>query len=212
MPAPPTSRGRVVSRLCGATCSAVLLLVPASWAFVPAPPGSPARANALAGLTSEYQIKAEVLSRIARYTRWPDSAFADKNTPFVIAVLGKDPFGNHLENAFEGQRIADRRIVFVRTTEAVGLGNAQLVFVAGRDEKVQEKSIAHFAGQPVLLVTDTLRGAELGAQVGFYLESQRLRFAISTGSAKKAGLEMSSELLKLAKIVALPSASGEVAQ
>jgi YfiR/HmsC-like len=184
----------------------------ASWTPVSALPHPEPRADLLGMQASEYQVKAEILSRIAKYTRWPDSAFADKNAPFVIGVLGRDPFSNHLEHAFEGQRVAERRIVFVRTTEAVGLGNAQLVFVAGRDEKVQEKSIAHFAGKPVLVVTDTMRGAELGAQVGFYLESQKLRFAISTSSAKKAGLEMSSELLKLAKIVAFPSASEEVAR
>lgn len=190
-------------------CSGLALLVLAPGAF--APPGATAQArSALDAQLTEYEVKAQVLARIVKYTRWPESAFESKEAPFVIGVLGKDPFGEALDSTFKDTKVGEHRVKIVRGSETSALGAVQLLFIAGKDEKQQEKLVEQFAGRPVLLVTDTLKGAELGAHVGFYLESSKLRFGINKASAKKSGLEMSSELLKLAKIITgTPGEGGE---
>jgi hypothetical protein len=190
------------------TCSALAVLLIGSRELEPRSASAHTRLEADKQL-SEYEIKAQVLARIVKYTRWPDTAFESREAPFVIAVLEKDPFGETLEETFKDAKVGDRRVKLVRGADIASLGSMQLVFVSGKDETQLQKLIEQFAGKPVLIVADTLRGAELGAHVGFYLEAKKLRFAIHTGSAKKSGLEMSSELLKLAKIISTALTDGD---
>ncbi|TAJ25004.1 MAG: YfiR family protein [Planctomycetota bacterium] len=183
-------------------CSGLALLVAAPRVLEPRIANAQTRAAEADKQLSEYEMKALLLARFVKYTRWPESAYESKDAPFLVAVLGKDPFGAALDEAFKDAKVGERKVKIVRGTDVAALGNAQLVFVAGRDEKQQQKLAEQFAGKPVLLVADTQRGAELGAQFGFYLDGNRVRFAANTASSKKAGLEVSSELLKHARIVA----------
>ena len=47
---------------------------------------------------NEYKIKAVFLYNFAKFVEWPPNVFPDANTPFVIGVLGQDPFGSYLED------------------------------------------------------------------------------------------------------------------
>ncbi len=54
----------------------------------------------------EYEIKAAFIFNFAEFTQWPDSAFASRNSPFVVAVIGDDPFGPALREVMDGKSIA----------------------------------------------------------------------------------------------------------
>lgn len=200
MPPLEKRRSRVQAGWSALACSGLALLLVAPGALAPRVASAQSRVEADKQL-SEYEVKAQVLARIVKYTRWAESAFEAKDAPFVLAVHGKDPFGDALESTFKGTKVGEHRVKLVRVSDTGALGPVHLLFVAGKDERQQQKLVEQYAGKPVLLVADTLKGAELGTHVGFYLESSKLRFGINTASAKKSGLEMSSELLKLAKIV-----------
>jgi hypothetical protein len=55
--------------------------------------------------------------------------------------------------------------------------------------------------QPVLTVGDTEGYGQRGVMVNFYLDQSRVRFEINLAAARRAGLRISSQLLKLARIV-----------
>src|SRR2546426_126694 len=57
---------------------------------------------------SEYRVKAVWLLNFARFVDWPPSAFANPHSPFVVGLLGKDPFGKDLEKALEGKTVKGR--------------------------------------------------------------------------------------------------------
>ena len=49
----------------------------------------------------EYDIKAVFIGKIAQYIEWPaDTGMIDANKPFVISVLGKNPFKTILEDMY----------------------------------------------------------------------------------------------------------------
>ena len=56
----------------------------------------------------EYKVKAAYLLNFIRYTEWPVGTLHNNN-PIIICILGKDPFGNLLEQAFSGKDISERR-------------------------------------------------------------------------------------------------------
>ena len=47
--------------------------------------------------TPEYKIKAAFLYNFAKLTDWPANAFSTTQSPLVIGVLGRDPFGALLD-------------------------------------------------------------------------------------------------------------------
>lgn len=46
---------------------------------------------------SEYQLKGAYLYNFAKFIEWPPKAFEDGKVPFIIGVLGDNPFGGDLE-------------------------------------------------------------------------------------------------------------------
>src|SRR4051812_38643992 len=42
---------------------------------------------------SEYDVKAAYLFKFTKFVEWPASAYASNDAPFVIGIVGRDPFG-----------------------------------------------------------------------------------------------------------------------
>jgi len=59
----------------------------------------------------EYKVKAVTLYAIGRYVKWPESVFADAQSPFVIGILGSNPFGNTLHRIAKKKTIHGRAIL-----------------------------------------------------------------------------------------------------
>src|SRR5207249_471403 len=57
-----------------------------------------------------HQHKALYLFNFAKYTEWPKEAFADDSAPFVLGILGEDPFRQDLD-IIKGKTIKGRKLV-----------------------------------------------------------------------------------------------------
>lgn len=79
-------------------------------------PCTPSRAQESASL--ERAVKATYLWKFAPFVEWPANAFKSPDSPFVICVLGGNPFGNFLDEAVAGQRILGRPVLIRRFTES----------------------------------------------------------------------------------------------
>src|ERR1700681_3665474 len=58
--------------------------------------------QARAQTSNEYQVKAAFLYNFAKFVDWPAEAFGSSGAPFVIGVVGDDPFGGALDQAING--------------------------------------------------------------------------------------------------------------
>ena len=155
---------------------------------------APAAANAQA---SENAVKAAFLPRFARYVTWPPAAAPKGSEPFVLCVIGADPFGKTLDQAARTQAVDGRRIVVRRLESAVGADGCQIAFVQGSRLQPAGQLLAALAGKPVLTVTDAGNGAQRGI-IHFSVAGGRVRFFIDQSAASRRGLDISSRLLALA--------------
>ena len=57
---------------------------------------------------AEYRVKAVFLFNFAQFVDWPPDAFTAPGQPFVIGVLGKDPFGPELDAVVRGETVCLR--------------------------------------------------------------------------------------------------------
>jgi uncharacterized protein DUF4154 len=151
---------------------------------------------------TEYEVKAAFLYNFARFVEWPPEA--QRAEPFVIAVLGRDPFGTALDEAVSGKTVAGRPIQVRRASRVEDVGDAQMVFVAATEGPNVPAILKALERPGVLTVGDAEGFVERGGTINFTLQSRRVRFEINPVRAEQAGLKVSSQLLKLATLVVTP--------
>lgn len=145
-------------------------------------------------VSKEYQLKAAFLFNFAKYVEWPARSFENGDSPIVIGVLRKNPFGGELEKAVYGRKINGRRIVVVLVASAVAARKMHLLFVGGG----QDATLDELKGGAVLTVGESETFAKRGGMITFIQIDDSLRFAINRDSAQQTGLKISSQLQKLA--------------
>jgi hypothetical protein len=139
-------------------------------------------------------VKAAFLPRFARYVTWPIAATPKGADPFVLCVIGSDPFGGVLDEAARSQLVNGRRIVVRRMDSAAGADRCQIAYVGGSRSGAILASIGR---NPVLTVTDANDSGTRGI-IHFVLVGGRVRFFIDQSAAEQRGLSISSRLLALA--------------
>lgn len=152
------------------------------------------------GPSVEYQAKALLLLRIAQFTDWPANLKAGSEE-FVIGVLGSDPFGAVLDQAFEGVRIGDRPVVIRRFDEPEQLAGVDLLFVAGLHRQAVERALAQVAESQTLTVADFPGFVGQGGAVELFMDEGHARFRVDRRAAESAGLGLRAQLLRAAASV-----------
>lgn len=149
----------------------------------------------------EYQVKAAFLFNFAKFIEWPTDAFPNEKTPITLCVFRYDPFGGVLDEVIRGKTINNRDLAARRITELPDLKGCHLVFISNREDKLLGEIEKDVAGASVLVVGEGPEFAERGGSVQFFLEQNKLRFAINVDAVQRARLQVSSKLLALARIV-----------
>lgn len=163
------------------------------------------------GATRDYQVKAAFLFNFARYVTWPATAQPKAGTSFRVAIIGRDPFGKTLDQAFARKQIAGRGIVIERLGPWAKLTNKdrlkkfQIVFIANTSASETKQVLTTIGKAPVLTVSDTSGFARAGGGIELFLEAGKIRFAIDQAVLHRAKLKASSKLLKLARPQPIPS-------
>lgn len=165
--------------------------------------GLPALLGAGQGETppSEYEVKAAYLLNFARFVEWPTGAFAQETSPVVLGVLGRDPFGNALDRILGAQKIGGRSFEIRRAARLQELGTCHILFISASEGDRMDGILSSLRGQATLTIADMEKFAPSGGVIGFFTEEKRVRFEANPAAAQRAGIKLSSKLLKLARIV-----------
>src|SRR5262245_59970628 len=102
----------------------------------------------------EYTLKAAFLYHFTKFGKWPDTAFEDAASPFVIGVLGEDPFGPLLDQTVKGKTVQDRPLEVRRFAQLDDLGSCHLLFVSTSERKHLGAVFQKLGASPVLTVGD----------------------------------------------------------
>lgn len=147
---------------------------------------------------SEYQLKAAFLFNFAKFIDWPPETFAADKAPFVIGILGANPFGNELEQTVAGKKINDHPITIQLIHAGSEATNCHILFISNSEKPRLPETIQSLRGAAVLTVGETDGFVESGGMVNFVQEANKIRFQINDEAAKAARLKISSKLLSLA--------------
>ena len=151
-------------------------------------------------VSHEYPLKAVFLLNFAQFTDWPTNAFDQPDSPLVIGVLGKDPFGSVLDDAIKDETVRGRKFVVERYQHVTDIKACHILFISQSEAAHLDKILPPLNGKPVLTVSDIPGSAARGICVRFVTEDNKIRLRIDLDSLNAANLTMSSQLLRLAEI------------
>lgn len=158
--------------------------------------------------TPEYQVKAAILYKFAVFVEWPAKAFTSDTSPFVVCVLGKDPFGPWLQRELGEARVGKRPVEIRHLEEGDAAGPCHLVFIAASEKHRLQKLLAPLRNTAALIVSDaddSIGFCRLGGMISIVTEKDKVRFHLNSKAIAQAGLTIDSRL----KRVALSADCGE---
>jgi hypothetical protein len=155
---------------------------------------------------SEVSLKSAFIYKFVHYAEWPPEALGAPGDPIALCVIGQDEIAQVLEEAVRGRTIHDRPLVVRNVADAEATAGCHVLFVGWSLSAQIDRVLARVADQPTLTVGDADGFAERGGIINFTRSGARLGFEINRAAAVRAGLQLSSQLLKLSKLV--PEAGG----
>ena len=167
------------------------------WLALPAP--APAQRTTF----DEREVKAVFLFNFVQFVEWPASAFSSPDAPVVIGVLGTDPFGYLLDDVVMGEVVKGRQLTVARFRRVEDITACHVLFISPSEIRMYERILTALGAQPILTVGETENFTALG-MVRFLTERNRVRLEVNVEKAKAAGLTISSNLLRAARIVGAP--------
>lgn len=150
---------------------------------------------------SEYEIKAAFLYNFTKFVEWPEGTFAADSEPFVLAVLGQDPFGKDLDSVLAGKTFGDRELVIRRYADLDELQGCHLLFISEALEGDLDRILDRLGSSRALTVSEFRESVTRGVMIGFKTVGKKVRFDINAGAADSSSLKISSRLLALAGTV-----------
>lgn len=152
----------------------------------------------------EYDLKAVFLFNFTTFVEWPAIAHPGEGEPFVIGILGEDPFGPVLDQVVNGETVKGSPLRIVRGQKLEDLPQARILFVSASESTRLPAILAALRGRPVLTVGDNPRFLDAGGMVGFSTGAH-VQLHINPDAARASGLTISSKLLRVAKVRGVPA-------
>ena len=148
----------------------------------------------------EYQLKAVFLYNFTRFVDWPLHSFSNSNSPFVIGIVGNDPFGSNLEEAIRGESVGSHTMIIQHYSEITESTNCHLLFINSKDPDEIRGILEAVKGKNILTVNEYSKFPQLGGMVQFINENNKIKLVINNNAVKVTQLQISSKLLSVARI------------
>jgi hypothetical protein len=145
----------------------------------------------------EHQLKAAFLFNFTKFISWPR---ADASSKLTVCVVNAKEVAGALEAVTRGKLVDTRQIVVQQLSFPAALETCQLLFIGSNGKKTEE-ILMEAKKLAIVTVGEDEKFLRRGGMINFVLEEGKLRFEINTDAAGRAGINISSKLLSLARIV-----------
>jgi len=148
----------------------------------------------------EKQVKSAFVVNFIQFIDWPATAFDKPDDPIIIGVVDGGNLGDALPAAIEGKTVRGRKLV-LRPFTPTTVGKCHVLIVGNLGGDLLSGVLQTAAANGTLTIGESEHLTDAGGIIQFYLEDRKVRFEINQAGAERAHLQISSKLLKLARVV-----------
>jgi len=148
--------------------------------------------------TKEQAVKAGFVYNVTKYVIWPNRVGNDEQ--FNLCVYGDAKLGGGLKS-LQGKLVANKPLVLRRWVKSESFESCHMVFISQGSTKEMSTLMQQVNGLPVLTISDSPDFIDNGGMVGLIRDGTRVGLEVNLKTVRASGLNMSAQLLKLAKTV-----------
>jgi hypothetical protein len=151
---------------------------------------------------SEYEVKAAVLYKIAKFIDWPSATFSSEAPQvFALCVVGAEDVARAF-SSLESKPL-QRRSLSIRHLrgDTQDLRQCHAVFFARDTDQDIDYALRGLNQWPILTVGETDDFSARGGVLTLMTTNDKIRFKVNLPASKRARLVVSSQLLQLATVV-----------
>ena len=156
-------------------------------------------------INREDRVKAAFLYNFAKFINWPGNK---SEQGFQFCIVGEKSLGLAME-AIAGKTVRGQVISVQRSSVYDQKSDCHLLFVSRSSGSSVKSFVDQMTRQGVVTVGEGVQFVRYGGMIGFTKKNKanaapdkvRVGFAINVDTARRAGVQVSSELLKLATVV-----------
>jgi len=148
----------------------------------------------------EYQLKAAFLFNFTQFVEWPPEILTSNGEPFVIGVLGENPFHSFLEELVSGEKVNGHPVSVRFYKNTADIKDCHILFISRATVQVKEQVIEPLKGRSILTVSDNQDFLYDGGMIRLFTKDNKIKMEVNAEASKAARLAISSKLLRLAEI------------
>jgi YfiR/HmsC-like len=191
------------SRFFHGTLGLVITWTVLTWTLIAAP-----WLHAQQSTPTENEVKSAYLYNFGKFVEWPAKATSGGEF-FPICALADDSFGSTLETIIAGESINGKKVLVKRVAKPQDAVSCRILFISSSEQNQLKELLAVLDNTSVLTVSDMPQFSRRGGMIQFVVEANKVRFEVNLTSAERAGLTLSSQLLKVAINVKRGAQSGD---
>ncbi len=143
------------------------------------------------------ELTAAFVYNLAKFVEWPADVLPDDADELIIGVLGEESVAGALRRGVVGKTARGRRLSIVSFAKPSELAPVHLLFI-GSAQAVRLEEIHSAIGEHgVFTVGDTPDFVRRGGMMGLLERENKLTFEVNIDAVRRAGLQISSKLLRL---------------
>lgn len=157
------------------------------------------------GADREEAIKAAYLFNFAKYTYWAD---LPREAPLHVQIVGQHPFGKSLAPLLS-KTVGHHPLKITAFADFSPESPVQILFIAKNMKAVVPDILQAVKDRPILTISDIEGFTEMGGMIGLIGKDNLIRFTVNLDAALQAGIELNSQMVRLAESVISTSTESE---
>lgn len=151
------------------------------------------------GQTQEYIVKAVFIERFARFIEWPQgSKVNNSDKPFIIGIVGENPFGTELERLYKQQTIKDKRVLIIYISDYKQIERCDILFIS-KSEQTRVHLIMDFCkAKPIVVISDIEKSQAMGVHITMGMQQNKVVFALNDAAFQQSACKVDYRLKQYA--------------
>jgi hypothetical protein len=160
-------------------------------------------AFAVGAAEPEDELKSATVLSFIRHSEWPQVA---GDGPITVAVVGRPSMIRMLRQTLDGKTANSRAIRIVDAKASGDLNSCQVIYVATDNSREVRQTLTGLGASHALTIGESDRFLEYGGAVNLLIVDGHMSFEVSLEALRRAGVNISSTLLRYGQVKARPPA------
>ncbi|MDT4331490.1 YfiR family protein [Methylomonas sp. MED-D] len=148
----------------------------------------------------QYAVLAALTLNFARFTQWPDQAFTDSDNQLKVCLVGDNVLLQSFDS-INGKAVGNKAIKTLNSEKLRNLNQCHILFISEISNSLLSQVFLDIQNRRILTIGESLDFVNAGGMVAMLNVDGKIQLYVNNHAVKAAGLAISSNLLRLAKIV-----------